>query len=100
MAREGSRNLQFTRLDGPCKEGRRTIRSAGVAALEAIPRLRCDGEPDARADQELREHDQMNSKINALALGLLCGMAAMATGFDADARQTAQQERQQKTAEI
>ena len=42
----------------------------------------------------------MNSKINALALGLLCGMAAMATGFDADARQTAQQERQQKTAEI
>ncbi|MET0327562.1 MAG: peptidoglycan-binding protein, partial [Luteimonas sp.] len=44
----------------------------------------------------------MNLKINALALSLLCGAATLATSFDADAqrRQTAQQERQQKTAEI
>lgn len=43
----------------------------------------------------------MNLKINALALGLLCG-ATLVASFDANAqgRQTAQQERQQKTAEI
>lgn len=43
----------------------------------------------------------MNLKINALVAGVLCGMAALAASPAANAqRPTAQQERQQKTAEI
>lgn len=44
----------------------------------------------------------MNLKINAITLGLLCGAAASLASPAADAqrRQTAQQERQEKTAEI
>ena len=44
----------------------------------------------------------MKLQTNALALALVCGAASMLASTDADAqrRQTAQQERQQKTAEI
>lgn len=46
----------------------------------------------------------MNLKLNALAVGLLCGTVLLGTSFDAEAqrqrRQSAQEERQQKAAEI